>query len=101
MTEERRQSFRRCLGISKSGHDRGRVYVILEADPCTCQAADGIHARLDKPKRKNRKHIQLIRQVPEEVSSLLYEAKTDSDLVHLLRIYRRIKGSEERGRVDV
>ena len=54
------------LAISKSGHD---VYL-----------ADGTLKMVDHPKKKNKKHIQIIKQIPEEVASLISNRETYLDL---------------------
>ena len=42
------------LAMSKAGHDKGRLYVIIEVDDSYVYLAD-------KPKKKKKKHIQPIR----------------------------------------
>lgn len=78
-----------CLGISKAGHDRDRLYIVLGARNGMLLAADGVHSHINKPKRKNEKHLQLIYNVTPEIRDLLNEAKIDSDLIHIKRVYSR------------
>ena len=80
-----------CLGVSKAGHDRGRLYIVFGVRDGMLQAADGVHSHLDKPKKKNEKHMQLIYNVPPEITDLLKEAKTDSDLIYIKKQYSRIQ----------
>ena len=43
----------RCI----AGHDKDRFYVVLECGPGCAVIADGKRRRLEKPKRKNQKHV--------------------------------------------
>lgn len=48
------------LARSKAGHDAGRIYVIIDTDDAYVYLADGRIRTLDKPKKKKKKHVQLI-----------------------------------------
>ena len=48
------------LAKSKAGHDAGNIYIIVETDAQYVYLVDGKIRTLDKPKRKKRKHVQLI-----------------------------------------
>lgn len=48
------------LAKSKAGHDKERVYVIINEDNEYVYLADGAIRTLDNPKRKKKKHIQII-----------------------------------------
>ncbi len=50
------------LAISKAGHDRNTVYMIIDADDAYVYLVDGRIRTLEKPKKKKRKHIQIIRK---------------------------------------
>ena len=45
---------------SLAGHDAGEVYIIVETDAEFLYLVDGKIRTLGKPKRKKRKHVQLI-----------------------------------------
>ena len=48
------------LAKSKAGHDKGQVYVIYEMDETYVYLVDGKIRGIEKPKRKKRKHVQVI-----------------------------------------
>ena len=48
------------LARSKAGHDKGHVYVIFHADETYVYLIDGSIRTMDKPKKKKKKHVQLI-----------------------------------------
>lgn len=43
---------------STAGHDKGDFLLVLEADGKTALVCDGRQRKLEKPKRKNLKHIE-------------------------------------------
>lgn len=48
------------LAKSLAGHDEGNVYIIVETDQKSVYLVDGKLRTLDRPKRKRKKHVQLI-----------------------------------------
>ena len=48
------------LARSKAGHDKNRIYVIINEDSEYVYLADGKIRTVDNPKRKKKKHIQMI-----------------------------------------
>lgn len=50
------------LAKSLAGHDKNKIYVITELDENCVYLADGELRPLSKPKKKKKKHVQLIRK---------------------------------------
>lgn len=50
------------LGYSIQGKDKGTIYLIIKAKDNYYWVADGERFPLEKPKRKNRKHLQIIKK---------------------------------------
>ena len=48
------------LAFSKAGHDKGTVYIIVDEDAEYVYASDGNLKPLERPKKKNKRHIQPI-----------------------------------------
>lgn len=48
------------LVVSKAGRDQGQLFYVIDADEQYVYLADGKSRRLEKPKRKKRKHIEQI-----------------------------------------
>ena len=46
--------------LSMAGHDRKHYYVILDEKDSYVYIADGIRKTIELPKKKNKKHIQII-----------------------------------------
>ena len=74
------------LARSKAGHDFEKVYVIVDADQTYVYLTDGNLRPLDKPKKKKKKHVQII---CEE-----YDIK-EADDAKIRRILKEWKKEEE------
>lgn len=48
------------LARSKAGHDKGHVYVIIKEEEAYVYLADGSIRTIERPKKKKRKHVQMI-----------------------------------------
>ena len=49
--------------ISRAGHDCGRAMLVVRTDGEFLFVADGKERKLDKPKKKNRKHVRATSRV--------------------------------------
>lgn len=56
---------------SLAGHDKERIYVIIKEQGEYVYLADGKYRTMDKLKRKNKKHVQLIRCQDENLTRKL------------------------------
>ena len=84
------------LAKSLAGHDKDHVYAVVNEDERDVYLADGKSRTLDRPKRKNRRHVQLITHFSEDYMRLLGSVDSDSDLVHVLRVYHSaVHGTEQ------
>ncbi len=54
------------LAFSKAGHDRQTVYMIMKEDAEYVYLSDGRLKTVERPKKKNKKHIQPIKQGMDE-----------------------------------
>ena len=69
------------LASSKAGHDKNKIYVIIKEDAEYVWLADGKIKTVEKPKKKKKKHIQLVTYFyNEEIRNSLSEGKVVSDL---------------------
>lgn len=72
--------------ISKAGHDQGKLYAVVRADGDGAWLADGKVRTMDRPKYKNRKHIQ------KTLDIITFENGTDGDSrMNDIRIFKAIK----------
>ena len=64
------------LVVSRQGHDKGRMFIILEVtDGDYVTIADGESRKTAKPKKKKMKHL-----IPKPALAVLAQSVTDSDL---------------------
>lgn len=77
------------LAVSRAGHDLGQIYVIIREAGEYVYLADGCLRGLNHPKKKNKKHIQLIRRGTSEfVSSFASQTVRNEDIKRMIKIYR-------------
>lgn len=50
------------LAYSLAGHDKGKIYLVVGETQNYVYVADGQIRLIDTPKKKNKKHIQLIKK---------------------------------------
>ena len=74
---------RSSLIVSKAGRDKGQLFFVIYADEQYVYLADGKSRRLEKPKRKKRKHIE---QIP----------RTESRIAEKIRNGEKVLNSELR-----
>ena len=67
------------LAISKSGHDKNSIYVIIKEEADMYYLADGKYKLLEKPKKKNKKHIQIIKNLPKNITGHFLDEADWSD----------------------
>ena len=70
--------------ISKSGHDTMESYIILSVQDEYVYLVNGTTKTIAKPKKKNMKHIQPLKYVSDEFSSLKKEGKLTDEFVKAL-----------------
>ena len=62
---------------SMSGHDRNQYYLIIKKEDEFVYLVNGTTKPLIKPKKKNRKHIQIIKHISDEITGLFDGDPTD------------------------
>lgn len=81
---------RGMLAWSRAGHDCGQLYVILDVQDEYVFLTDGRLKPLEKPKKKKKKHIQVIRQIPEELSQLAENNVKNEDIRRVIRRFLNV-----------
>ena len=74
---------------SMAGHDRNHIYLVTGKDERFVYLADGNVKLLAEPKKKNRKHIQIIHRLPDEVLGCLEQEITDLTVKRAIKAYVR------------
>ena len=84
---------------SRAGHDKGRVYVILSGGDDHAWLADGKIRSAHAPKRKNKKHFQVIKK--DSINQLRQKALdgqplSDEEIKFAIKHY--LRGLEQAGK---
>lgn len=74
------------LAKSKAGHDKGHLYVIYDVDETYVYLVDGQIRTIDKPKKKKRKHVQIVCEKYE------IEGKDDVAVKRILKLFDKETG---------
>lgn len=77
------------LVISKAGHDKGQIYVIIKVDEEYIYLSDGIYKTLDKLKKKKIKHIQRINYIDEQINKKIknHEPMINEEIKRTIKLY--------------
>ena len=65
------------LASSKAGHDKGKIFFIIKEEKDYFWLVDGKVRPLENPKKKNKKHVQIIKR---NISVTLKEDTVESDI---------------------
>lgn len=78
------------LAFSKAGHDNGDLYVIIKVDKEYVYLVNGKNHSFEKPKRKNVKHIQIIKYIEKSIHEKLKENSKiqNEDIKRVIKLYR-------------
>ena len=84
---------RRKMVYSKSGHDQGDVQMICAIEGDYLLLADGRRRKLEKPKRKKKKHVQPTFYVEKDLAAKLQtgEYLLDADIKKALKKYQQVR----------
>lgn len=74
------------LARSKAGHDKKKIYVILREDEAYVYLVDGKIRTVDKPKKKNKKHVQIIRRFRTEMEGKIWN---DPEIKRIIKEYQK------------
>ena len=81
---------RGMMAWSLAGHDRGKLYVIAGVEEKYAWLCDGDIRPLEKPKKKNRKHIQIIKQLPKEITEVFTQENfRNEEIKRAIQLYQK------------
>lgn len=72
---------------SKAGHDKNQLYFILKEEEEFVYLVNGTTRPLDKPKKKRKKHVQVIRQIPAALRCILEADITNESVKRSIKLY--------------
>ena len=79
------------LATSKAGHDKKQIYLVLKEDDEYCYLVNGTTKLVAKPKKKKKIHLQLIKNIPENVLAEIKDKNNLDDILikRILKVYNR------------
>lgn len=83
---------------SLSGHDKNQFYLVLNEEDDFYMLVNGTTRPLNKSKRKNKKHVQIVKRLPKQIEEILSKEVTDLTIKKAILEYNKLvnKNQEER-----
>lgn len=78
------------LAWSRAGHDKDTLYVIVKTEGEYVYLSDGRLKPVENPKKKKNKHIQIVRQIPEELCGLNVETIKNEEIRRVIRRFSNV-----------
>ncbi len=81
---------------SKCGHDKGKAFIVTEIEGDFLYLTDGKSRKMDKPKKKKTKHVQITNYYDDELKTKIENGEylLDADFVKALKKYSDQKQSK-------
>ena len=87
------------MARSDAGHDKGKLYVILKVEGENVLLVDGLHKTLEKPKKKNIRHVRRMNYIDPEIDARLNGNNSFNLSLYNEDIRKAIQLYEARGNV--
>lgn len=78
------------LAWSRAGHDKDKLYVIVKTEGEYVYLSDGRLKPVGHPKKKKIRHIQIVRQIPEELLGLNIETIKNEEIRKAIRRFSNV-----------
>lgn len=78
------------LAVSRAGHDRDTLYLVLGEEGDYLWLTDGRRRLLENPKKKKKIHVQIIKHLPEQLLAQMQEITLDAHVKKILKAYSEI-----------
>ena len=75
---------------SLSGHDKNQYYFILRKENDFLFLVNGTNRSIEKPKKKNEKHVQIIKKLPAEIIEILEAEQTNLTIKRAIQKYEKL-----------
>ena len=75
------------LAVSRAGHDRDTLYLVLREEGDYLWLTDGRRRLLENPKKKKKIHVQIIKHLPEHLLAQMQEITLDAHVKIILKAY--------------
>ena len=79
------------LAWSRAGHDIGQLYVIMAVEDEYVFLTDGRLKHVEKPKKKKKKHIQVMRKIPQGLENMSEKSIKNEDIRRVIRRFLNVE----------
>ena len=80
---------------SLSGHDKNQYYFVLSKEADFFLLVNGTNRSLEKPKKKNEKHVQIIKNLPSKIEQLLAKEQSNLTIKKAIKEYEKLVNHQE------
>ena len=80
---------------SLSGHDKNQYYFVAQKEADFFLLVNGTNRSLEKPKKKNEKHVQIIKKLPAEIEQILAQEQTNLTIKKAIKEYEKLKNQNQ------
>ena len=78
-----------------SGHDKNQYYFVAQKEADFFLLVNGTNRSLEKPKKKNEKHVQIIKKLPAEIEQILAQEQTNLTIKKAIKEYEKLKNQNQ------
>ena len=83
---------------SLSGHDKNQYYLVLNEEDEFYMLVNGTTRPLNKSKRKNKKHVQIVKKLPIQIEEILSKEVTDLTIKKAILEYNKLVNKNQEGK---
>ena len=80
---------------SLSGHDKNQYYFVLGKESDFYLLVNGTNRPLEKPKKKNEKHVQIIKKFPNAIEEILAKEQSNLTIKKAIREYEKLVNQKQ------
>ena len=80
---------------SLSGHDKNQYYFVLKKEADEILLVNGTNRSLEKPKKKNEKHVQIIKRLPVEIEAILVQEQSNLTIKKAIKEYEKLVNQKQ------
>ncbi len=75
---------------SLSGHDKNQYYFVLAKEADFLMLVNGANRSLEKPKKKNEKHVQIIKKLPMAIEEIMTVEQSNLTIKKAIKEYEKL-----------
>ena len=81
---------------SLSGHDKDQYYLVYKEENNFFLLVNGTTRPLEKSKRKNKKHVQVVKNLPVQIEEIFQKEVSNLTIKKAIKDYEKLVNQEEK-----